>query len=389
MIDNAVRIAVAGLLVVGIARVDVSRGGVGPALAQASPPASPAKGDEAGRRTKSARSLAGMVWIVGGEFSMGSTDPLARPDESPVHRVRVKGFWLDQTEVTNAQFRAFVDATDYKTVAERPLDWEQMKKQAAPGTPKPAPEDLLPGSLVFASPAGPVDLRHHSQWWRWVDGASWRRPEGPGSSLSGRADHPVVHIAYEDALAYCAWAGKRLPTEAEWEYAARGGLDGKVNSWGDEPIDPTRANTWQGVFPNEDLGKDGFKGAAPVKSFPANGYGLYDMAGNVWEWCSDLYHPDTYARRVRESGPQGITSDPTGPTRSFDPRNPHEPVLRVMRGGSFLCHDSYCASYRPSARMASSPDTGLSHTGFRCAADAPASGRPSSTKKAKSNEAGE
>lgn len=319
---------------------------------------------------------AGMVWVPGGEFSMGSTDPLARPDESPVHRVRVDGFWMDQTEVTNAQFSAFVEATGYKTVAERPLDWEEMKKQVAPGTPKPPDEELAPGSMVFASPAEGVDARNWSQWWKWVDGACWKHPEGPDSTIKGREDHPVVHIAYEDALAYCKWAGKRLPTEAEWEFAARGGLDRKVNTWGDEPIDASRANTWEGEFPHKNTAKDGYVGAAPVKQFPPNGFGLYDMAGNVWEWCSDRYRPNTYAMRAREQGADGVAKNPKGPTKSFDARNPYAPELRVMRGGSFLCHDSYCASYRPSARMASSPDTGLGHTGFRCVTDAPPPSQP-------------
>ncbi len=310
-----------------------------------------------------------MVWIPGGTFSMGSTDPLARRDESPVHRVHVDGFWMDETEVTNAQFRAFVEATGYKTIAERPIDWEEMKKQVPPDTPKPPDEELMPGSVVFAAPNRAVGLGDYSQWWTWTDGACWTQPEGPGSAGNGR-DHPVVHVAYADALAYCEWAGKRLPTEAEWEFAARGGLDGAVNVWGDEPVDASRANTWQGEFPHRNTVEDGFEGPAPVRSFPPNAYGLYDMAGNVWEWCSDLYRQDIYAARARELGQAGVAENPAGPSRSFDPRNPYEPEVRVVRGGSFLCHDSYCASYRPSARMASSPDTGLSHTGFRCASDA-------------------
>lgn len=311
----------------------------------------------------------GMVWVPGGEFSMGSTDPLARPDERPVHRVRVSGFWMDATEVTNAQFAAFVDATGYKTVAERPVDWEELKKQVPPGTPQPPPENLLPGSMVFTPPAGAVDPRNGwGQWWAWVSGADWRHPEGPGSSIKGRENHPVVQVAYEDALAYCRWAGKRLPTEAEWEFAARGGLDGKVNCWGDEPVDPKRANIWQGRFPIANTTEDGFAGTAPVKSFAPNGYGLYDMAGNVWEMCTDLFNDRSYEMLVAEAGPGVVADNPTGVKVSHDPRSPYEPVLHVVRGGSFLCNDSYCASYRPSARMASSPDTGLSHTGFRCVA---------------------
>lgn len=315
---------------------------------------------------------AGMVWISGGTFTMGSTDGLARADESPVHRVHVDGFWIDATEVTNAQFSAFVAASGYLTVAERVLVWEDMKKQAPPGTPKPPDEELVPGAVVFTPPSHAVAMSDFSQWWTWVDGACWKHPEGPTSSIASRGQHPVVHIAYEDALAYCTWAEKRLPTEAEWEFAARGGIDGAVNAWGNEPIDASRANTWQGEFPHRNRLDDGFAGVAPVKSFPPNGHGLYDMAGNVWEWCSDLYQQDTYAIRIRESGPSTVAANPTGPARSFDPRSPYEPEVRVIRGGSFLCNDSYCASYRPSARMALSPDTGISHTGFRCVKSAPA-----------------
>lgn len=309
----------------------------------------------------------GMVWVPGGEFEMGSVGPLSRPDEAPVHRVRVDGFWMDQTEVTNAQFARFVEATGYKTVAERPVDWEELKKQAPPGTPKPDDAMLQPGSLVFTPPATPVPLADYHQWWSWTIGANWRHPEGPGSSIEGKDDHPVVHIAYEDAIAYCKWAGKRLPTEAEWEYAARGGLNGKLNAWGDEPIDSTRANTWQGHFPDKNTEDDGYARTAPVKRYPPNGFGLYDMAGNVWEWCADLYRPDAYARRLLEAGGRtALIDNPRGPTSSFDPRNPHSPESRVHRGGSYLCNDSYCASYRPAARMAAPPDTGLQHLGFRC-----------------------
>ncbi|HPF38816.1 MAG TPA: formylglycine-generating enzyme family protein [Phycisphaerae bacterium] len=311
----------------------------------------------------------GMVWIPGGDFSMGSVDPLARRDESPVHRVRVEGFWIDATEVTNARYAAFVKATGYRTIAERPIDWNELKKQLPDGTPRPDDATLRPGSLVFRPPSHPVDLRNPAGWWEWTIGANWRHPAGPKSDIKGMDDYPVVQIAFEDAVAYADWAGKSLPTEAQWEFAARGGLDGKVNDWGDAPIDATRCNTWQGRFPYENTAKDGYIGAAPVKQFPPNGYGLYDMAGNVWEWCADLYREDTYAMRVANlTGADGVkvAVNPMGPDKSFDPRNPHAPEVRVQRGGSFLCNDSYCASYRPSARMASSPDSGLQHLGFRC-----------------------
>ncbi len=326
----------------------------------------------------------GMVWIPGGEFKMGSTDRLARPDERPVHRVRVGGFWMDQTEVTNAQFAQFVKATAYKTVAERPVDWEELKKQVPAGTPKPDDSMLAPGSLVFTPPSHPVSTDNAAAWWTWTPGANWRHPRGPDSDLNGLENHPVVHVAHEDAVAFATWAGKRLPTEAEWEFAARGGLDGRVNVWGDEPVDPKRANTWQGHFPDKNTGEDGFIMAAPVKSYPANGYGLYDMAGNVWEWCSDLYRPDTYARQLLEleaagrAGADRVVIDPQGPAKSLDPRSPNAPESRVHRGGSFMCNDSYCASYRPSARMAAPPDTGMSHLGFRCVSDSPPPDSPAS-----------
>lgn len=309
----------------------------------------------------------GMVWIPGGEFSMGCDSKLARPDEQPIHRVRVSGFWMDQTEVTNAQFADFVTATNYKTVAERPVDWEELKKQVPEGTPKPDDALLQPGSLVFTPPAQPVSTGNAAAWWTWTIGANWRHPTGPASTIEGLENHPVVHIAHEDAVAYAKWAGKRLPTEAEWEFAARGGLDRKLNSWGDEPVDAKRCNTWQGHFPDHNTAEDGFKATSPVKTFAPNGYGLYDMAGNVWEWCSDLYRPDTYARQLLlAGGPQVVIDNPKGPERSLDPRSPHAPESRVHRGGSFLCNDSYCASYRPGARMAAPPDTGLQHLGFRC-----------------------
>lgn len=306
------------------------------------------------------------VWIPGGAFSMGSNDPLARPDEQPVHRVRVSGFWIDRTEVTNRQYDAFVRATGYVTVAERPVVWEDLAAQLPPGTPHPGEEALRPGSLVFMEPSGPVPLDRFDLWWSWTPGAYWRAPEGPGSDLEGRWDHPVVHVAYEDAAAFAAWAGKRLPTEAEWEFAARGGLDGAPFAWGSAPLAPERCNIWTGSFPNENTAADGFARTAPVRSFPANGFGLHDVAGNVWEWCSDFFDPETYARRAAAGE---VVVDPAGPSESVDPRSPYSKVSRIQRGGSFLCNDSYCASYRPSARMASAQDTGLSHLGFRCVRD--------------------
>ncbi|MFO0830199.1 MAG: formylglycine-generating enzyme family protein [Phycisphaerales bacterium] len=307
----------------------------------------------------------GMVWIPGGEFQMGSTGPLARSDESPVHAVRVDGFWMDATEVTNAQFAAFIAATGYTTTAQRPVDWEQLRRQLPSGTPRPAPAMLAPGSLVFTPPAEPVDTSLFGEWWKWTAGADWRHPQGAGSSIEGKEACPVVQVSFEDCTAYCAWAGKSLPTEAQWEFAARGGLAGADNVWGDEPVSPARCNSWQGRFPDRNTAEDGFVRAAPVRSFPPNGYGLYDMAGNVWEWCADLYRPDAY-RQSTAPGSPATAINPAGPARSWDPRNPHSPESRVQRGGSFLCQDSYCAGYRPSARMAAPPDTAMEHLGFRC-----------------------
>lgn len=307
----------------------------------------------------------GMVWIPAGEFMMGANanDEMARTDELPSHKVIVDGFWMDETEITNAQFAAFVKATGYVTTAEKSPDWEEMKKQLPPGTPKPPPEVMVPGSLVFKQPGGPVPLDNAAYWWAYTAGANWRHPEGPGSSIEGKDNHPVVQISWDDAAAYAKWAGKRLPTEAEWEWAARGGIANAMFAWGDEPIDQgqTKANTWQGHFPDQNTKRDGYYTSAPVRSFKPNGYGLYEIAGNVWEWTADWYRPDYFAAINR---PEGI-KNPKGPDSSFDPDEPTVPK-RVQRGGSFLCHDSYCASYRVSARMKASPDTGLSHAGFRC-----------------------
>ena len=303
----------------------------------------------------------GMVWVPGGEFSMGSDDADVSPAEHPAHRVRVDGFWMDQTDVTNAQFRAFVEATGYRTTAEVAPTLDEIMAHASPGASPPKAEDLVAGSLVFTPPDHPVPLDDVRGWWKWTPGADWRHPEGPGSSLDGKDDHPVVHVSWFDAVAYAKWAGKRLPTEAEWERAARGGLEAKKYVWGDEPFseDRPQCNTFQGHFPDHNTGKDGYLRTSPVKAFPPNGYGLYDMAGNVWQWCSDWYLPDAYARSAG-----GTAVNPTGPESSFDPRQ--RPAERAQRGGSFLCCVGYCFNYRPSARMGCTPDTGMSHVGFRC-----------------------
>jgi len=312
---------------------------------------------------------AGMVWIPGGEFRMGSDDPMSWQEERPAHQVRVHGFWMDVHEVTNNEFDEFVKATGYVTDAEKAPKLEDIMAQVPPGTPPPDPKDLVPGSLVFIPPMRNVSLNDMRNWWSWVHGATWRHPEGPASDLKGRENHPVVQVSWNDVQAYCKWAGKRLPTEAEWEFAARGGLKGKNFVWGDDPPTDEKvyANTWQGNFPNENSGKDGYTGTAPVKSFAPNGYGLYDMAGNVWEWCNDWYDKLLY-----NTYDEGATQDnPKGPAQSRDPGQPYTP-LRVQKGGSFLCHDTYCWRYRPSARQSSSPESSMSHVGFRCVKDAPA-----------------
>ena len=298
----------------------------------------------------------GMVTIPGGEFRMGSDEHY--PEEAPVHRVRVDPFSIDRFAVTNARFAAFVEATGYVTVAERPLD-----PASFPGAPE---ENLQPGSLVFTMTPGPVDLRHLSQWWTWTPGASWRCPEGPSSSTEGRKDHPVVHVAYEDAEAYATWAGKALPTEAEWEFAARGGLEGAMYTWGDAPENPGQrlANYWHGEFPWR--AEPGFGGTTPVGSFPPNGYDLYDMAGNAWDWTVDWYadvHP------ADDDKPCCVPQNPRGASidESYDPAQPQFRIPRkVIKGGSFGCADSYCMRYRPAARRPQMVDTGMSHIGFRC-----------------------
>jgi len=326
---------------------------------------------------------AGMVLIPGGTFIMGSDADYAYANEKPAHRVQVAPFFLDAKPVTNAEFARFVEATGYITVAERAVDWEELRKQVPPGTPRPPDEALQPGSLIFKPTDGPVDLRNMANWWHWTHGASWRHPEGPGSTIEGREDHPVVHVAWDDANAYAKWAGKRLPTEAEWEFAARGGMVDQRYAWGDEeqPEDLYMVNRWTGEFPYHNDGKDGFVGTSPVGSFPANGYGLFDMGGNVWNWCSDLYRADTFAARA---GDEKACCDPQGPENADDerfvPGDPSPPTVpgaerRVTKGGSFLCHPDYCESYRPSARRGTPPDTGSSHVGFRCAMDVAAGSR--------------
>lgn len=299
---------------------------------------------------------------------MGSARPESRKNEQPVHEVKLHGFWMDVHSVTNEEFAKFVAATGYKTTAERAIDWEELKKQLPPGTPKPAEEMLQPGSLVFTPPKEKVDLRNMNAWWQWVRGANWQHPEGPNSDLKGREKHPVVQVSWEDAVAYAKWAGKRLPTEAEWEYAARGGREGKRFAWGDEfkPGGKSMANTWSGEFPVKNTEEDGYAGTAPVQSFPPNGYGLYDMGGNVWNWCSDWYRVDTHARAKLK----GVSVDPQGPNSSYNPTNPYQTQERVTKGGSFLCQDTYCESYRPSARRGTPSDTGMSHIGFRCVKEA-------------------
>jgi formylglycine-generating enzyme required for sulfatase activity len=305
----------------------------------------------------------GMVLISGGTFLMGGDNAQADKDEYPKHRVTVDNFYMDEHEVTNAQFRAFVAATGYLTTAEKKPDWEELKKQLPPGTPKPDDSQFVAASLVFTPPNVAVDLNDYSQWWSWVEGANWKHPSGPKSDIKGKDNYPVVHVSWDDAMAYCKWAGKRLPTEAEWEFAARGGLKDKIYPWGDEgiAIGKAKANSWDGHFPDSNLGKDGYKEIAPIRSFPANGYKLYDMAGNVWEWCADWYRNDYYQQIAKPNG----VSNPKGPKDSFDPDEPYTPK-KVARGGSYLCNDSYCSGYRVARRMKSSADSGLSNMGFRC-----------------------
>ena len=308
----------------------------------------------------------GMVWIPGGEFSMGAADPRgmnhggpdAMNDARPIHRVYVDGFWMDKTEVTNEEFARFVKAIGYKTVAERTPRAEDF-----PGAP---PENLVAGSVVFTPTPEPVPLNNHYQWFSYIKGANWRHPISATSNIKGMDQYPAVQIAYEDAAAYAKWAGKRLPTEAEWEFAARGGLTGKIYTWGDElnPNGKWMANSYQGQFPVKETSEDGSEGIAKVAQYPANGYGLYDMAGNVWEWCSDWYRPDYYSILAAN----GVARNPQGPEASFDPAEPTE-KKRVHRGGSFLCSDQYCTRYMVGTRGKGEISSGSNHVGFRCVKD--------------------
>jgi formylglycine-generating enzyme len=306
---------------------------------------------------------AGMTWIPGGEFSMGAQNPpdmddvgmKATLDSRPVHRVYVDGFFMDKTDVTNSQFEKFVKATRYITVAER-----KPRAEDYPGAP---PENLVAGSVVFSPPDHPVPLDDYFQWWMYVPGANWHHPLGPKSTIADKGNYPVVHVAYEDAVEYAKWAGKRLPTEAEWEFAARGGLAGKPYVWGDDfrPNGKWMANTHEGHFPDRDNGADGYSGISPVAQFPGNGYGLYDMAGDVWQWTSDWYRPDYY----QHLNPSGVARNPQGPDSAYDPSEPGH-AEKAQRGGSFLCTDQYCSRYMVGTRGKGDPDTGSNHLGFRC-----------------------
>lgn len=302
-----------------------------------------------------------MVFIPGGKFMMGSDR--FYPEEKPVHAVTVDGFWIDRYAVTNEAFKKFIDETGYVTVAERPL-----KAEDYPGA---KPEMLAPGALVFQKAKGAVDLNDYFNWWAWVPGTSWKHPKGPKTDIRGMEKHPVVHVSYEDAEAYATWAGKELPTEAEWEYAARGGLEGMDFTWGNEDTQQTKpmANTWQGVFPYQNLLIDKYEGTSPAGSYAPNGYGLYDMAGNVWEWTSDWYvaHLDETANKVKTCCTTHVNPRVVSAEASYDPCQPTIKIPRkVVKGGSHLCAPNYCLRYRPAARQPQMIDTGMSHLGFRC-----------------------
>ena len=307
---------------------------------------------------------ANMVWIPAKTFLQGAkpNDVYAMPREKPAHEVTVSGFFMDITEVTNKQFKAFVDATNYITVAEREIDWEEMQKELPVGTPKPHDSIFKPGSLIFnKNVEAVVNMENYAQWWTWKIGANWKQPQGPGSSIEGQDNFPVVHVALEDALSYCKWANRRLPTESEWESAAQGTNNNAIFTWGNNPeFLNTKANTWQGVFPTKNESIDGYKYIAPVKSFEPNSMGLYDMSGNVWEITSDFFNINYY----KELDKNKPLINPKGANKTFTPSNPYGTEY-VIKGGSFLCHASYCASFRISAKMGMAPDSGSDHAGFR------------------------
>jgi sulfatase modifying factor 1 len=316
---------------------------------------------------------ANMAWVPDGSFLMGSDASPAQPNERPAHSVKLHGFWMDQHHVTNGEFRKFVKATGYLTTAERKPEWETLRVQLPLGTPRPPDDALVPGGMVFVGTEGPVSLSNVAQWWRFVPGADWQHPSGPASQIDGRDDHPVVQVSYEDAQAFAKWAGKRLPTEAEWEFAARGGHEQATYAWGDDfaPDGKQMANVWQGQqsqpFPVRSGAARTLPGTSAIGTFPPNGYGLSDMTGNAWQWVADWYRTDQFVREARVGG-QPI--DPGGPTDSFDPDDtgvPTDAPKRVTRGGSFLCNEAYCLSYRPSARRGTDPYTSMSHLGFRLA----------------------
>lgn len=320
--------------------------------------------DSVSSHTSSFQQMDGMIFIQGGEYYMGGRDEqFARKDEFPVHLVRVNDFYMDEHEVTNAQFSAFVEATGYVTVAEKKVEWEELKATLPPGTPRPPDDALAPGSLLFNPPNYAVSLNDHTIWWKWEHYVDWKHPLGPSSNIDGMDDFPVVHVSWYDATAYASWAGKRLPSEAEWEYAARSGRNDIVYPWGNERVDEgaVKANSWQGSFPYENTERDDFTGLAPVKQYAPNAFGLYDMAGNVWEWCNDLYHAAYYA----SFNPDVAAVNPEGPAESWDPMEPYASKY-VTRGGSFLCNDTYCSGYRAAARMKNTPESAAPHIGFRC-----------------------